>query len=320
MSSTTGTMSYQQYRDNIAKTKLSERIRTVAIAMTQFRVLARVEPSFGANQGHTVAFEKYQKLSQNPGAISEFAELPLKKPTVNEGTVTIQEHGDGVAYTKKAKSIAEYAIDEQLRRLLEMNVTETMDTIVGTEFQTADVFYIPTGTTGTPTGTVDKDGTVSTAATRSLQAWDFRYIGTQLKVDRIPTYDGSRYLAVCNPWALWSIFNDTHAAGYVEMHKYDMPEALIKGEIGAYFGFRFVEETNVLSSTLNNTAFNGEVIIIGDDAVVEALVQPEMIKMETWNFDRFIGIAWNTYTGFEKIWTNSIDGQYQIMRIWSQAV
>lgn len=317
MASTAGTLSYQSYSDNIAKTKLAERVRTVAIALCQFRNIARVEPGFGANRGHTVAIEKYQKLSQNTAVISEFAELPLKKPTVNEVTVTIYEYGDGVAYTKKAKSVSEYLLDEQLNRLVQMNVTETMDAVSSVEFRAADVFYTPTGSAGTPTGTVDKDGTISTAATRNIQAYDFKYIATQLKTDQIPKYDGSRYLALCDPFATLALFNDTAAGGYIETYKYDMPEMLIKGEIGAYFGFRFVEETNVLSNVLGTTAYNGEVVIVGDDAVVEALVQPEMIKVETWNFDRFIGIGWNTYTGFKKIWTNSVDGQYQILRIWS---
>lgn len=319
MASTAGTTSYQEHKDNLAKTKLAEQIRTVAIAMTAFRVQARVVPSFGANQGQAVAIEKYQKLSTNTTPIDEFSELPMKKPSINEVTVTIEEYGDGVAYTKKAKSISEYLLDEQLRRLVEMNVTETMDQVVGAVAQTADVFWTPEGTAAAPDGTYDTDGTVTATAARNLQAYDFKQIATNLKNNNVPKYDGSRYLAVMNPFASLALFNDgTDTAGYVETHKYDMPEQLIKGELGAFFGFRFVEETNVLGNVIpTGGTYNGEVIIFGDDAIAEALVQPEMIKVETWNFDRFIGIAWNTYCGFSKIWTHSTDGQHQMVRVWS---
>jgi len=318
VASVAGTTSYLEHKDNLAKTKLAEQIRTVAKAMTAFRVQARVVPQFGAGQGQAVAIEKYQKLSTNTTPIDEFSELPMKKPTINEVTVTIEEYGDGVAYTKKAKSISEYLLDEQLRRLVEMNVIETMDSVVGAVAQTADVFWTPTGSASSPTGSFDKDGTVTATAQRHLQAYDFKQIATNLKNDNIPKYDGSRYLAVMNPFATLALFNDTNTAGYVETHKYDMPEQLIRGELGAFFGFRFVEETNVLGDVIpTGGTYNGEVIVFGDDAIAEALVQPEMIKVETWNFDRFIGIAWNTYTGFSKIWTNSTDGQYQMVRVWS---
>ena len=103
----------------------------------------------------------------------------------------------------------------------------------------------------------------------------------------------------------------------MEQYKYDMPELLIKGELGAAWGFRFVEETNVLNSTLGTTDKNGEIIVIGDDAVAEALVEPEQIEVDMWNYKRFYGIAWTCTTGFKKIWTDATDDNFQIVRFWS---
>ena len=317
--SSPGTLSYQNEKDNLAKTILSEKVRMVAIANTQFRSLARPEPGFGANQGQAIAVEKWQKLEQNTATIGEFSELPLVKPAINEVTVTINEYGNGVAYTKKAKTIAEYMINEQLQREVENNVIETMDTVVGTVFRTADVFWTPTGTASSPTGTYDTDGTITATATRNTQAWDFRQIAIRLKKANIPTFDGSKYLAIGNPYATNTLLDDIQAGGIVELHKYDQPEALIRGEIGSYGRFRFVEETNVLSDTIGVSVYNGEWIIVGDDAVVEAMAMPETIKSEMWNFDRFIGIAWHTYTGFSKVWTQATDLQYQILRVWAAA-
>lgn len=317
--SVAGTISYQNEKDNLAKTHLAERVRMRALAMTQFRGLARPEPSFGANRGQAVAIEKWQKLNVDTSTVSEWANLPLKKPNINEITVTISEYGNGVSSTKKAKTISEYLLDEQLRRVLEMNVTETMDKVVGAEFQTSDVFWTPTGTASAPDGTIDKDGTVSTASTRDIQAFDFRQIRANLRKDNIPTFDGASYLAVMNPFGMNALFSDEQAAGMVEQRKYDQPESLIRGEIGSYFGFRFVEESLVLSDSLNTqTTHNGEVIVIADDAVVEAVAMPETIlAQDTKDFGRFIDLAWHAYTGFEKIWSNAVDGEYRIVRIWA---
>ena len=319
MASTAGTLSYQDYKDNVAKTMLSDKVRMVNIASTTFRATTRLEPKFGAHKGQAVAIERWEKLGQNTATINEFAELPLKAPIINEVTVTLNEYGNGVAYTEKAKTIAEYMIDEQIRRLIEINSTESMDSVVGTVAQTSDVFYTPTGTT-TSGGTFDKDGTISTAAARDLRAFDFLEIAANLRSDNISKYDGQSYLAIVNPFAMRALFNDsdeTTGSANIEILKWANPEANLKGEMGMGYGFRFVEETNVLSATIGGSSYNGECIIMGDDAICEAMALPETVETELHNFGRFLAIAWRTLTGFAKVGTNSTDGQYALVRVHS---
>ena len=86
----------------------------------------------------------------------------------------------------------------------------------------------------------------------------------------------------------------------------------------SYFGLRMVEENNVLSSTIGGHATHqGEVIICGFEPVVEVLAQPEATMIESWDFGRFTGVAWNALTGFKKVWTNSTDSEYHLVRIHS---
>jgi N4-gp56 family major capsid protein len=287
--------------------------------MTQFRSLARPEPGFGSGKGQTVAIEKWQKMDVSVAPIGEFATLPLQKPAINEVTVTIAEYGNGVSHTLKAKTVAEYMLSEQLQRVVDVNVIETMDTIVGNVFRTADVFWTPLGAVGseTTTSAYDTDGTITQTAVRNISAFDFVHIKANLRKANVPYFDGSMYLAIMNPFGFTALLRDTQAGGIVELHKYNQPEALIRGEVGSYGGFRFVEETNVLSDTIGTSVYNSEVIIVGDDAVVEAMAMPETIKSATWDYDRFIGLAWHTYTGFAKVWNFTTDGQYQILRVWA---
>ncbi len=317
--SSPGTLSYQNEKDNLAKTLLSEKIRQKAATNTQFRVLARPEPGFGAHKGQKVAVEKWQKLDVDEVPIGEFAPLPLQKPAINEVEITINEYGNGVVQTLKAKTIAEYLTSEQLSRAVEVNVTETMDKVVGAVFRTADVFWTPLGAVGseTTTNAYDTDGTITQTAARNISAFDFRHIRARLRKANTPFFDGSSYLAIMNPYGFTALLGDTGAGGIVELHKYNQPEALIRGEVGSYAGFRFVEETNVLSDALGTQTYNSEVIIIGDDAVAEAMAMPETVKSADWDYERYFGVAWHTYTGFSKIWNYTTDGQYQILRIWS---
>src|SRR5690606_7502176 len=95
----------------------------------------------------------WQKLDVDETPVGEFAALPMQTPAINEVEITINEYGNGVAQTLKAKTIAEYMTSEQLTRVVEVNVTETMDKIVGAVFRTADVFWTPLGTVGSETTT-----------------------------------------------------------------------------------------------------------------------------------------------------------------------
>lgn len=318
MASTAGTLSYQDHKDALAVTKLSDNVRMVNMASTAFRATCKIESGFGKHKGQAVVIKKWEKLTNNTAAIAEFAELPLKQPTINSVTVTISEYGNGVAYTEKAASIAEYMVDEEMRRLVTTDSIETMDKVVGAVAQTSDVFYTPTGTT-TSGGTFDKDGTVSTTATRDLRAYDFLEIAANLRADNIDKYDGQYYLAICNPFATRALFapdaNEPSVSANIEILKWADPQANLKGEMGSGYGFRFVEETNVLSSTIGGSVYNGEVIILANDAIAEAMVLPETVTTEEYNHKRFLSIAWHTLTGFQKVWTNSTDGQYAIVRI-----
>ena len=310
-----GAISYLNEEARLAKIKIDSDIRFQAGNMMQFRNLAKPINSYGKNKGSQVEIEKYQKLGTATGTISELQSLPMQKPSVGFVVATVNEYGNGVSYTRKAQTLAEYSVDETLKKILAMNVAESMDKIAGTEFQNADVFYTPTGAAA---GTFDKDGTVSTGAGASVSAFHIREIIKNMKNDNVPKWDGNSYLGVFSAFAMSKLFEDTATGGIVDLHKYDQPENLINGEIGSYFGLRMVEENNVLSSTIGGHATHqGEVIICGFEPVVEVLAQPEATMIESWDFGRFTGVAWNALTGFKKVWTNSTDSEYHLVRVHS---
>ena len=146
----------------LMKTKLDSDVRTASMNMMQFRSLSRPVQSFGKNKGNTVEIEKYAKLTVSTSTINELKSLPVEKPSINFVQVTLDEYGKGTTWSRKAEMLAEYAVDEELKQLLAINMAETMDKIAGAAYTASDVFYTPTSATE---GTLDKDGTVT--ATRS---------------------------------------------------------------------------------------------------------------------------------------------------------
>ena len=309
-------MSYLSDKDRLGKYHIDQDIRVQAGNQVQFRAATRPVNSFGAHKGQGVEIEKYKKMSTNTNAINELQSLPLKRPVINFVQTTINEYGDGLLITEKARTIAEYAVDETLKSILATNIAETLDKVAAAEFRTnADVFATPIA--AADAHVYDTDGTITTTATADIDSEFLRWLMANLKDNNVPKFDGQNYLCIMNPFTTNAIFADTAAGSWVDSLKYTRPENLISGEIGSYFGLRFIEENNVLSSVLNATTYNGEMIIVGDDAVAEAIAKPESVMAEDWDFNRFHAIAWNAFLGYKKIWTHATDGQHSLVRVWS---
>lgn len=300
--------------ERMMKVSIDSDIRTQAMNMMKLRSLARPIASFGKKRGQTVEIEKYQKLAKATDEINELRSLPIQRSTINFVQVTVKEYGSGTSWTKRTDDLAEYAVDEQLKQLLAINMAESMDDIAGTEFKNSDVFYTPTSASA---GTLDKDGTVSTSAGADFTMAHHRDIIKNMKNDNVPKFDGNNYLAVLHVFTLHQLFEDTNTGGFVDIHKYDQPETLINGEVGALFGARLVEENNVFSGTIGGSSNNGDGVYLGFDAVVEALAEPEHTEFESSDFNRFHAIAWVALTGFKKVWKNSDDSQYSIVYLHS---
>lgn len=296
------------------KTKLDSDVRTASMNMTQFRSLSRPVANFGKNKGQLVEIEKYGKLSKTSTAINELRSLPVEKPSINFVQVSINEYGKGTTWTKKAEMVSEYAVDEELKELIAINMAESMDGIAGAAYTASDVFYTPTSATA---GTLDKDGTVTATSAAALTSAHIRDIVKNMKNDNVPKWDGSNYLAVLHVFTMERLFEDTASGGVMDLKKYDQPEDLIRGEIGQYFGCRFVEENNVFTGTIGGSAVAGDGVFLGFDPVVEALADPEHTEMESHDFGRFNAIAWTALTGFKKVWTNADDGEYRIVYLHS---
>lgn len=293
------------------KDKMSIMVRHAAQPLMQFGSLTKASAALGANKGDTVYLPKARDISQSTSTIPEFSSLPVKEAPINEVAVTVDEYGASVEYTGRGKLYAEFNLTEVLNTKIANNIAQSKDAIVGAVYQAADTWVVPTAA-----GHAFDNGVAApdSAADQAFDASVVRAVRKKLRQDDVPTFDGRFYLLLMSPGAYFAMFEDTSTNGLTDWHKYAAPENLISGELGSFFGFRILEETNVISDTLGTGSNEGEALFIGGDAVAEAMAMPEVVKTDTWNYDRFFGIAWHGYFGWKQIWNQTDDTEYRIIR------
>jgi len=122
------------------------------------------------------------------------------------------------------------------------------------------------------------------AARADLDATDY-LVGANIKNAAIklrsvdaPTIDGTYYLGAMHPFVAGDLQGETNGA-WIEFSKYTTPDKLFKGEIGALYGVRFSQSSNVQTFTSSTTVY--PTLVMGKGAYgvanfssLEAIYQP----------------------------------------------
>lgn len=66
-----------------------------------------------------------------------------------------------------------------------------------------------------------------------------------LRSNDAPTFEGGYYAAIMHPHVFHDLQVESGTGTYIDLHKYDTPEALFKGETGALYGARILVSSNV---------------------------------------------------------------------------
>lgn len=300
----------------LANPKLSRQIRNAATTQMRFRQFVRPEPGFGKNKGESILFNKIGKVNDTGGTLVETSRIPETDVSIAQGTVTVVERGNSIPYTGKLDDLSEFSVNNIWTVALRNDMAEVLDSAAYTAFALAKVKYTPTGSAGSPTGTFDTDGTISTAATRHVQTFDILEIGLYLKSTLKATkYDGENYMAVISPGFANSMMKDTD---WKNASLYGDPDRLFAGEVKRFHGFRFVEETNVLDDTMGSTSYRGEAVFFGADPVVEGVAIPGEIRAKIpEDYGRSKGVAWYSILGFQIVWDTATARQANIVHLTS---
>lgn len=297
----------------LANDTLSKKVRHQAQPMMRFRQFVRKEPGFGKNKGDTILFDRISNVATGGGTISELNKMPEDSVTISQGSVTVAEYGNSVPWTGKLEALAEFSVDNIVMKALKNDMAKTLDAAVGAEFQTAKIKAVPTGTDAAPTTAFET--TLATSATRHTQVADIKNVIDAMKSTyTIPPFDGENYVCICSVGFARTIKDDPD---FEDAAKYGDPERLFSGEIGRYYGCRFIEETNVLSNAPGGT-YKGEAIFFGDDPIVEGIAVPEEIRSKIpTDYGRDRGLAWYFLGNWGLTYDTSTAGEAKIIHLTS---
>jgi len=215
------------------------------------------------------------------------------------------EYGNSIPYTQKVKTLADIQVPETIRQVLTNDMKVVMDSAAATQFMTND--YIAT-ITNTSTTTFGSSGTKVATAGANMSDKNVRDIIDQMKKLFVPTRsEDGLYACVASTNSIRGLYDFFEAKAQLTTIA-----PLYIGEVGRYYGCRFVEETNFLSNTDGSSGLYGEAAFFGADAVREGVAIPEEIRVGIpTDFGRDQAIAWYALLGFQQVWSYSgvLNGQ-----------
>lgn len=301
----------------LANPQLSKELRKAALPLLRFRQFVRPEPGFGKNRGDTVEILRVSEAQTKGGKLIEDQEVPVTKVLISKAQIKVDEYGNAIQYTGKLEALAEFDPENIIQDALRRDMAVVLDSVCAEAFLSTPYVYTPTGTTTNPSYTFSNNGQPGAVATRPIMAWDIRQIVRLMKSKllRIPPYDGENYICITSIGGASAILEDKD---FIEAAKYGDPEKLFSGELGRYHKVRFIEENNVLSDTLGNTQYAGEMVFFGHDPVVELVAVPEEIRVDVpRDMGRFKKLGWYYLGGFGLSFWESGAGLCRVIKVAS---
>lgn len=279
--------------------RLSKIMREQAQPMFAFRQFVQVKEG-GSGKGDTVYFDKSLAMDTKGGTLAETSTIPANLSKMQKGSVQVTEYGNGIAFSEKLDTLAEFNMKNQYSKWLVNDHKKVTDSVCATQFKTARFRAVATSTSST----VFTTNSVFTA-TANANASDktIRDVVDYLKQKWVPKYGGGKdYIGIVSVNTQRGVYDFLQA-----IMQYTTPEFTYNSELGRYYNCRMVEDTAYLSDSVGTGSVFGEGIFFGDEAVMEAVALPEEIRYEEKDFGRDKRLAWYGILGWTKMWDLSND-------------
>ena len=274
------------------------------------------EPAAGVNRGNKVFFDKISNISTAGGTLTETDTIPKRNYTITQGSLVLVEYGNSIPYTQKVKTLADIMVPETIKTVLMNDMRVVLDSAAATQFTTND--YVAT-ITNTATTTFGTAGTALATAGANMSDKNARDIIDKMKTLLIPTRENDDYVCVASTNSVRGLYDFFESKAQLTTL-----DPLYRGEVGSYYGCRFIEETNFLTNADGSNGIYGQAVYFGADAVREGIAIPEEIRIGIpTDFGRDQGIAWYGLLGFQQVWSfggtvnGSNDGQTRIINVKS---
>lgn len=276
--------------------KLSQQMREQSAPMFVFRNFVDLsEKGLGANKGDRVPFVKRLRIDTRGGTLVETTTLGRNTIKFTTDSVTVTEYGNGVDYTQKLETLAQFNMKDQYQKGLVQDQKDTIDLAIATQFQSAKFKMVATNTATT---VFTSNGTATATASANISDKNWRDIIDQMNISQIPKFKGGDYfIGILSVKSMRGVYDYLQAVA-----QYAEPEFRFKNEVGNYYGARAVAENNILSNAKGSGTTFGEALFFGDEAVVESVALPEELRYQETDVGRCKTLAWYAIVGWKKMW------------------
>lgn len=189
--------------------------------------------------GTLLKFRRLNKLTAITSPLTE--NTNPSETTVGTAEVTVEPltYGQWVKMSSELKWKSINPIADEVSDELSDNAALSYDTIVRAA--------LSGNFTNQFAGAAVNEAAVADAST--LTAAEIRKAVYSLRKNSVPGFEKNMYKGLIHPAGHFDLTSDTAAGSWIETHKYTQPDQIMRGEVGALYGVRFVVSPNAGSGT-----------------------------------------------------------------------
>ena len=280
---------------------LNKKFQKAAQPLLRFRQFVDIKESFGKQKGETVNWMKVANVSTVGGVLAETATMHETPQVLSWGTLSVNEYGNSIPFTLKLEALSEFDVESIMRDGLLDDFVKVIDGSIEREFNSCALRLVGTATDGYVLTT---NGTAAVINTSAFLPYHVRKMVAELKKRNVPGWSSLEgdYVCIASLEALEGLYGGLETLSSYTETGY---KKILAGEVGRYYGVRFVEDTFATRYTYSATARTAtakswaqakslDAYMFGSPTIREAIVIPEEIRMKVvTDYGRSKGIAWN---------------------------
>ncbi|WP_286237986.1 hypothetical protein [Neptuniibacter halophilus] len=275
--------------------ELSDTLRQALQPNCRFRQACDIEEGKGLNAGDKLYWNVYSDVKEAGGELDENTAMPETNYEIRQESMTVTEYGNSVPYTGKLDNLSKHPVEKIIKKVMKNDARKVLDGAAHAQFNATPLRVAPTGGNNASAVTVETGGTSSITNDIAMSKEHIKSIVDEMKERDIIPFDGDNYCSIGRPSTFRNFKNELETIHQYVEAGFGM---IMNGEIGRYEGCRFIEQTNVGSSSWSNGKSDAA-YFFGGDTVCEGIVIPEEVrgKIPT-DYGRSKGVAWYFLGGF----------------------
>lgn len=230
---------------------LTFKVQKKALANLRAR-LVFADPAFAEkgefDAGHdAIMFVAYADLPINTTALTEGTPPTARALTQSTVVVDAAQYGDVVDITDLAKKKAPLDLVDIASERIARQAAESIDKI------SRDAIALG----GTPVYQSGDTTRAGLASTDYLTAADVMALRARMVAAKIPMGADGLYKLLVHPYVAYDLRSEavSSAGAWIDVNRYAKPDAIMKGEVGTYHGFRVIEVNNAPTFASTTTVY-----------------------------------------------------------------